>query len=193
MQAHTVARGPSPHSNQPSNYPTEQPRGQPAPRQLPPHELRQGPLCVTTAVVPHNRPATACEGGHPAQPPTTEQRETRGRLASKGARQTKPQTQTATDHKRTNPPTKTHNRNLISKEAWHLQTTHQGGSSKTKRSRQLPCTPPFPQGALPNRSNTFPTPLVRKLARGGTDGGKPQQGRFSTSLAVAPAHTPHPP
>jgi hypothetical protein len=25
MQAHTVARGPSPHSNQPSNYPTEQP------------------------------------------------------------------------------------------------------------------------------------------------------------------------
>jgi hypothetical protein len=94
MQAHTVARGPSPHSNQPSNYPTEQPRGQPAPRQLPPHELRQGPLCVTTAVVPHNRPATAGEGGHPAQPPTTEQRETRGRLASKGARHTKPQTQT---------------------------------------------------------------------------------------------------
>ncbi len=66
---------PSPHSNQPANYPTEQPHtatAQPAPRQLPPHDL---PLCVTTPSAHHPSPLPSLCGPRPgrAAPPPRQQ------------------------------------------------------------------------------------------------------------------------
>ncbi len=97
----------------------------------------------------HNRGRRA-----PCTPPhTTEQRETRGRLASKGARHTKPQTQTAIDRTRTR--TKTHNRSLIA----HLGRTLPGTCKqrtlrRLQQNQEVKATPTHP--TLPSDTPPFP-------------------------------------